>query len=257
MAPTGARWFHSPAEVLDVLEIRTGDGELIVDVGEACSFGRGLDVVDLVLTDDPRVHRHAGTVVAEDDGWTLHNDGRWLHLRVSSLAGRGHHVLEPGASVRVPWPDARVDIVVGAATVGFEVHHLGAPLHRHRPLAVDPGDSATISPARIGRGSGAFRALLALCAPRLSDSASEDLPTNAEIAWRLNRCGIEPGHVTAKAVERRLDYCRRRLGLDDEVVDSRIGLDHRALRRQLVDAAIMTGVVRAEDVSMLGGGGSA
>ncbi len=235
-----------------MLEIRTPDGHVTVPAGEQCSFGRGLDIVDLVLTDDRRVHRHAGTAVVDEDSWTLHNDGRWLRLRVTALDRRAFDVLEPGSVLRVPWDRARVDIVVGTDTIGFEAHHHGLALPAPRPLAVDPGDARTAIPRAIARDSGAFRALLALCEPRLTESGSDDLPTNQEIALRLNRSGVEERRVTAKTVERRLDYCRRRLELKGRAEQgSNLGVDHRALRRQLIEAALMAGLVGVADLELL------
>ena len=241
-----------------MLEIRTPDGNHSVPAGEQCSFGRGLDIVDLVLTDDPRVHRHVGTAVVDDAGWTLHNDGRWLHLRVTALDRRASDVLEPGAALRVPWNRARVDIVVGTDTIGFEAYHHGLARPAARPLAVETGDARTAIPVEISRNSGAFRALLALCEPRLAEARTEaraeTLPTNQAIALRLNRSGVEERRVTAKTVERRLDYCRRRLGLKagpDE--GGQLGVDYRAARHQLVDAAVMAGLVAAADLELLAG----
>lgn len=239
-----------------MLEIRTPDGDVTVPAGEQCSFGRGLDIVDLVLTDDPRVHRHAGTAVVDESGWTLHNDGRWLHLRVTALDRRAFDVLEPGATLRVPWNRARVDIVVGSDTIGFEAFHSGLVRPASRPLAVETGDVRTAIPVEIARNSGAFRALLALCEPRLAESGNPTLPTNQEIALRLNRSGAEDRRVTAKTIERRLDYCRRRLGLKARAADGgQLGVDYRAARQQLVDAAIMAGLVAASDLELLAGAG--
>lgn len=239
-----------------MLEIRTSEERLTVEAGEQCSFGRGLDIVDLVLSDDPRIHRLSGTVQADEDGWTLYNDGRWLHLRVSALDRHGHDVLEPGTSLRVPWPRSRVDIVLGSETIGFEVHHLGAQRPTPRRVDLDSGEGRTVVPVRINRRSGAFRALVALCEPQLLDSASDALPTNLEIARRLNRSGREERNVTAKTVERRLDYCRERLELKSRADHgSRVGLDFRASRRQLISSAIMVGLVQVSDLAELDGVG--
>src|SRR5688500_14022814 len=96
--------------------------------GEAATFGRTVPVDDrpdeavhLGLTDNPRLHAHAGTVAADEVGWVLTNNGRWLHLRVTEQGGPNRLDLDPGRVVRIPYPRCRVEIATGDELLAFDV----------------------------------------------------------------------------------------------------------------------------------------
>ena len=65
----------------------------------------------------------------------------------------------------------------------------------------------------LDRSAGYFRALVALCEPRLRDPGSDAVASAGEIARRLTASGQEQGRVSQKAVERRLANVRQRLGI--------------------------------------------
>lgn len=226
--------------------------------GEHLCFGRGGDGVDLVLSDDSRLHRSCGMVSVDGDGWDLHNTGRWLRLRVVSLDRFGVDSLLPGQRLRVPWSDARVQVHVGDRCHEFRATFSSggavAPVPTDAQVNDDP-DDATVVPVRVDRSSGYFRALVALCEPQLRDPSSTTVATDHEIARRLNHTGHESGRLSGKTVERRLDNCRTRFGL--KVTDERglsSGLERRDSRRLLVEMALLTATVTHDDLVILDDG---
>jgi len=239
-----------------VLEL-VGDGwGRRIAVGERVTFGRGGDDVDIVVADDPRLHRCCGVITVDDRGWELVNTGRWLRLRVVNLDRFGVDSLFPGQRLHVPWSEARIQ-----AHVGDRCHEFVA---RYEASDRSPGAESTIPsdgehpdatavPVRVDRSSGYFRALVALCEPQLLDPSSSDVATDLQIARRLNRSGRESGRLSGKTVERRLDNCRTRFGL--KVTDENgfsVGLERRDSRRLLVEVALLTATVTPEDLRVLG-----
>ncbi|MFN8050592.1 MAG: hypothetical protein U0Q22_04085 [Acidimicrobiales bacterium] len=239
-----------------------GDGwSRCLESGDRVRFGRGGSVddddVELVVHDDPRLHRHCGTIDVDDDGWSVANTGRWLRVRVVSLDRAGFDDLRPGDRLRVPWRSARVEIHVGerchAFTARFtsEAEACGPP--SDGALSGDgDGDVGTAAPVRLDRAAGYFRALVALCEPQLRDPSSTEVATDLQIALRLNGLSIETRRVSGKAIERRLDQCRVRFGLKEyDHAGFAAGLERRDARRRLVEAAILSGTVSADDLQVL------
>lgn len=232
--------------------------EIELGAGEAATFGRRLDpddrpdeAVHLGLTDNPRMHAHAGTVAADEAGWVLTNNGRWLHLRVTEHGGPNRLDLEPGRVVRIPYPRCRIEIATGDELLGFDVEcpALVGLGREARPVIA----GSTVGGLGLDRDAGYFRALVALCEPRLRDPQTADVATIAQIVRTLNRTGLESEPVTAKAVERRLAHVRRKLavgGVDPHGV-SAAGLEARDASRQLGDLVLRTGTVGPADLDLI------
>ena len=223
-----------------------------LEPGASIVFGRGTDDdhVQLHLSDDERLHRRAGRVRVIGGGCELTNSGRWLHLLVTSLDGAGRDDLAPGESRMIPWRRVRVDIPLGDVEVGFEMlrHGVAAATVCDEP-AVD--GQHTVQALRVNRAAGYFRALVALCEQRLLDPTVDELPSDAQIALRLNSLGLEERHVTAKAVERRLNYLRAALHLRDDAGLTAGGPERHTSRQRLADVAMYTGTVQQADLCLL------
>lgn len=232
--------------------VMAGDGwRRLLAVGDEVRFGRGGPGVDVVIADDAALHRHCGTVEVGPDHWVLRNTGRWLRIRVVSLDRPGVAQLLPGDVVAVPWPSVRVEVWSGDRCVRFTAVHRRECDPSAGPSLVTADDDATVVPFSLSRTSGAFRALVALCEPQLVDPTSHHVPTDAQVAARLNRLPVEPRRVTAKTVERRLDHCRVRFRLKGGGGTGGAGLEQRDARRRLVEVALLTGAVSAGDLDLL------
>ena len=218
--------------------------------GEGAGAGAG---AELCIGDDPRLHRHCGTIVVERDGWELHNTGSWLSLRIVSTDRRGVDSLEPGSSVRVPWSNVSVQVHLIDRCHEFAARFVSEPAVPLAGFAPGfDGDGPTLAPVVVDRTAGYFRALVALCEPQLVDPTSNEIATDLQIALRLNRSGLERSRLTGKTVERRLDNCRGRFGLketDDRGMSA--GLERRDARRRLVELALLTGTVTVDDLGRL------
>lgn len=225
--------------------------------GEVLRFGRGTpdDGVELTLSDDPRLHRQCGVLTVQDDGWTVFNTGGWLHLRLVDLDGLGRDDLPPGSRRRVPWIRTEVSVGLGTDRVGFSAEQrVLRPAGRAElpPEAGQLSGRLTIDPFALDRGTGYFRALVALCQPRLEDSRNREVPSDAQVAVRLNRVPSEVQHVTARGVGRRIAYLRSLFGLlEQDERGSSAGLERRGARAHLVDIALEAGVVTAADLRLL------
>ena len=249
-----------------ILTVTHAGGEVVLGVGDEVTFGRdqgdgpgvdaGAGVPHLALSTSARLHAHAGRIEALDDGWLLVNEGRWLHLRVVPRDGADSTDVTPGRTLRVPWPSVRVEVATGEEVVSVEVDCPLLATEAPASGAVPAGD--TVRALDLDRDAGYFRALVALCAPRLRDPSTPEVPTVAEVARTLSALPVEGGRVSTKAVERRLAHVRRRAGVggDPDGV-SAAGLEVRDASRRLVDLALRTGTVTVADLDLLADDGVA
>lgn len=233
-------------------------GEVRLAAGEVATFGRAQPEGDgggdpgphLGLSASSKLHAVAGEVRAEDDGWVLANRGRWLHIRLIRRDGPDRADVAPGRSLRVPWARARVEVATGDEVVGFDVDCPVIERGADRAAPLPSGE--TVGGLDLDRTAGYFRALVALCAPRLRDPASTEVATVAEVARMLSGLPGEPDRVTVKAVERRLAHVRARVGIGgDPSGVSAAGLEVRDASRQLVDLALRTGTVTPSDLALV------
>jgi hypothetical protein len=230
-----------------------GDTRISADGGtsrEGVTAG-GSDDAHLGLSDNPRLHQRAGRIEVDSAGWLLANTGRWLHLRVIELDGPNRLDLQPGRLARIPYPWCRVEITTGDESVGFDVT---CPFLDRSSAVPEPAQAgSTVQGLGLDRRAGYFRALVALCAPRLRDPQSDEVATVGEIVRALNRSSAEPERVTAKAVERRLAHVRSKLaiGAADPFGGSAAGLEVRDAARVLADLVLRTGAVTVADLDLL------
>lgn len=207
----------------------------------------------LGLSTNPRLHQRAGLIEVDAAGWVLTNTGRWLHLRVVEQDGPNRLDLQPGRAARIPYPRCRVEVTTGDESVGFDAD---CPF---LDRTTDPGQPAlagsTVQGLGLDREAGYFRAVVALCAPRLRDPQSDEIASVGQIVRALNASPAERERVTAKAVERRLAHVRRKLGIGaaDAYGGSAAGLEVRDAARVLADLVLRTGAVTADDLAWLEG----
>lgn len=250
------RWGIPLSVSTPICTVHHPGGTVDLGPGQEATFGRsepgpGRSGGHIGLSANPRLHGHAGTVAADDAGWTLHNTGRWLHLRVTPAGSADRTDLAPGRSLRVPWSEVHVEVATGDEVVGLTV---SCPLLADAgTAAATAGGSDTVGGLGLDRDAGYFRAAVALCAPRLRDPSSVEVPTVAEVALALTRAPGEQGRVSRKAAERRLAHLRSRVGIggDDGEGISAAGLEVRDAGRQLVDLLIRTGTVTPADLALL------
>lgn len=242
-----------------ILTIETPTGRTELAAGHSLTFGRtepagtAADVPHLGLSANPRLHLHAGRVDVDGAGWVLTNVGRWLQVRVVEHGGPNRIDLQPGRVVRVPYARCGVEVATGDETVGFTAFCPVVPA----ALAFGAGGAlagATVGGLGLDRNAGYFRAVVALCLPRLLDPQSDEVASVGEIVRLLNRSGAEAERVTPKGVERRLAHVRSKLaiGAADPYGGSAAGLEVRDAARLLADVLLRTGTVTPTDLALLG-----
>jgi hypothetical protein len=245
-----------PASHVGDVVVRYRATERRLRPGDRLTFGRRSPSGDsgdgghLALSDSTALHGRSGVLAVDATGCTLGNTGRWLRLRVVHLDGAERSDLDPGCSLRVPWARSKVEVTAGAETLGFELD-VPQPAGPRRSVVDPAGD--TERGLGLDRSAGYFRALVALCEPRLRDPGTDAVTAAGEIARRLTASGRESGRVSAKAVERRLANVRQRLGIGgaDPFGGSAAGLEVRDAARQLVDLLLRTGTVTRDDLALL------
>jgi hypothetical protein len=234
-----------------------GPGWLLVDFcGEEhelgdhgrLSFGRA---ADLVLEDDPYLHRTVGEFVAVDGHWWLHNTGNRTTLTVRDRAGSHLVVVGPGGAAALLPGEQSVTFSSGPHRYEIEV-----VLERPEPFVDEPGDLSgeladplaerTLEWGKVPLNDDQRLLLVALCEPLLRDPAAVDvvLATNraaaATLGWTLTKLNRKLDHLCLKLARAGVG------GLHGDVAV--LAADRR---RRLVEHAVEVGLVTAEDLSLL------
>jgi len=230
-----------------------GPGWLLVDfcgeehdLGELgrLSFGRA---ADLVLEDDPYLHRTVGEFVAADGHWWLRNTGNRTTLTVRDRAGSHLVVVGPGGTAALLPGEQSVTFSSGPHRYEIDVVLEWPEPFVHEPCElVDPLAERTLEWGKVPLNDDQRLLLVALCEPLLRDPAGVDvvLPTNraaaATLGWTLTKLNRKLDHLCLK-------FARAGVGgLHGDVAV--LAADRR---RRLVDHAVEVGLVTAEDVSLL------
>jgi hypothetical protein len=222
-----------------------------VGPGETLRFGRGAPdcAVDVALPHDG-VSRLAGEISAVEDYWLISNLSHDKTYVVDNPEGGGEYLTVSPRRVAAPVPFefARVSLPVTEGPVSFLVfapqHAYADPEHHDGPA----GDRTTTA-FPLDESAKYFLILVALCEPRLRDSASVALPTAAEIVERL-RASEHCHDLTRAAVNHHVDY----LAITKlRVKEPCPGADERleAKREALVSIALRYGLVRDEHRRLL------
>lgn len=218
-----------------------------LDPGQQLDFGRGGDrPVDLVLP-HPGVARLAGRIHAVDDYWLITNLTDRTYV-VDNPEGGGEFVKVAPRRLEMPIPFefARVVLPAGTGQVSFLVF---APQHAHAAPAAPPGGEPTVAAFPLDVTAKYFVVLVALCEPRLRDSASPVIPTVPEIVARLHGHPVH-GPVTRSAVNFHIDYlAATKLRIKSAETSAVAKADWQ--REALVSLALRFDLVRNEHLALL------
>lgn len=212
--------------------------------GDQLSFGRE---AELVIDENPYLHRKLGLVHSREATWWLTNTGSRIPMEVRDLESRSVLVVASGREVAITFPSSVVQFEAGGSkyelaltldAVDNDVELLG--------IADEDDDScATISLDQLPLTDDQKRVLLILCeAPLRNPAADIDIPTSRVGAQRLG--------WTLKAYGRKLDNVCDRLtrtgvrGLRGD--QAGVATDRRTV---LAEYALAAGLVTAEDLLLL------
>jgi hypothetical protein len=238
----------------------TDDGQLQVEfcgevrhvnAGEELTFGRA---ADMVIDDNPHLHRVLGRFWSRGGVWWLTNEGRTITVSVADSNSRSSVTLAPGSDIALSFASATLRFRAGVTEYEVSAHLPDRTNVEHDEvdddddLFADDLDERTIGHGMIPLAPEQRLLLLALAEGTLRDPhGNPELPANRAVAKRL-------GWPLTK-FNRKLDnLCNRftRLGVSglkgsiDQLASDR--------RRRLVDHAIEIGLITAADLGSLPAG---
>jgi hypothetical protein len=211
-----------------------------VDESDGMSIGRESD---LIIDDNPFLHRRFLQIFPEHGLWWLGNTGNQLSATVTDESGHVQAWLAPGARLPIVFEQLHVLFSAGSTTYDFTIH---AELDYYASAStfMERGGATTVEP--IPLTSGQRLLIIALCenALRQRTAGRSEIPTSSQAAKRIG--------WTLTAFNRKLDnVCDKfdRAG----VGGLRGGRGNLATHRRsrLVEYAISTRLVTAEDLVLL------
>jgi hypothetical protein len=229
---------------------------LELEPGETITFGRGSSVQPVDMTLSHRaVSRLAGEITATADYWLISNLSGHQTYVVDNPEGGGEHlkIAPKRLGAPVPFEFSRVVIPVDDGAVDFLVY---APEHQFadETLVADRDGDRTATAFSLDETAKYFLILVAMCEPRLRDSASIAIPLIPEIIARLH--SLESCRdLTRTAVNFHIDYlAERKLRIRQRtgaLLDP-VRLDWK--REAVVSYALRFDLVREEHLRMLPAG---
>lgn len=167
--------------IVNELRVEFCDEWYVVTPGEPFAIGRD---ADLVVDDNPYLHRRFLEIVWRDGLWWLTNTGSQLSATISDPEARFQAWLAPAAHLPVVFAHTRVCFTAGPTTYEMTLH-LEQDLFQ-MTSSVDPdGGSTTLG--RVALTPDQRRLIVALAEPVLRSHGAGriNLPSSAEAARRL------------------------------------------------------------------------
>jgi len=198
---------------------------------------------DLVIDDNPYLHRRFLRIYEDFGMWWLANVGTLLSATVTDSTGTVQAWLAPGARLPIVFPQLQVLFSAGSTTYEFTIF---APDDYFKASAnvLTAGGQTTIEPIPLTRSQRLLIVALAENVLRQDSPGRGEIPTSAEAAARL--------HWPITTFNRKLDnVCDR---LDKVGVQGlRGGKGNLATnrRQRLVEYAVATRLVGKDDLYLL------
>jgi hypothetical protein len=214
-----------------------------LDPGASMTFGRD---GDLMVDDNPYMHRIVGRFTDHDGMWCLENLGRTIPVVLRDASGPSSANIAPGSAAA---------LVHGEFTLGFSAgptrYELFGALEDHEwatDLLGPDGLSGTetVDWGRVDLNDDQRLLLLAMCEPRLLDPHGDpDTPFSnrqgaARLGWSITKFNRKLDHLCEKL---------HRAGVPD--VHGGVGANAMDRRRRLVDHALTVRLVTVEELSLI------
>jgi hypothetical protein len=205
---------------------------------------------DLVVDDNPFLHRQFLTLTDASGVWALANVGDQLAATVSDAEGRLEAFLGPGAVLPIVFEETTVRFTAGPTTYEFSLRN-DAPVFTTSPVstAADDADRLSDSNATIGRvllthDQRLLILALAESGLRSAGGRSAVLPTSGQAARRL-------GWTTTK-FNRKLDnVCDKLSKLGVRGLQGDLGALASNRRARLVEYSLAVRLVTRDDLELL------
>lgn len=155
--------------------------ETLLQPGQVLTIGRD---ADLVVDDNPYLHRRIVELCFEDGFWWATNVGSRLSITVSGGAGSLQSLVGPGSRVPIVLPELSVLFTAGQTTYEIEIR-CAVPVFSAPASSLDVDGTLTLGAVTLTASQ--FRLVLALAEHMLRrvGSGPSDLPSNAVAAERL------------------------------------------------------------------------
>lgn len=226
--------------MIDTLKIEFCGEWYSVEAPNEFSIGRESD---LIIDDNPYLHRHFLKIFHDFGMWWLGNVGNLLSATVTDATGRVQAWLAPGARLPIVFERMHVLFTAGSTTYDFTIHS-GKDYFNTSSAISTTGGATTIEPVALTRSQRLL--IVALAEHVLSQSAPGRgaLPTSAEAAKRLG--------WTMTTFNRKLDNVCEKLDKVG-VAGLRGGRGKVAANRRarLVEYAVAARLVGPEDLVLL------
>lgn len=206
---------------------------------QTLDFGRG---AELDIDSNRYLHRNLGRFEHRDNLWFLSNIGRSLHLVVLDTATRSQAVLAPGRELALTFTPALVRFRAGRVTYELIVE---LPTSPHQPPDGIGARFDTVTYSHIPLTPTQRLLIIALAEPTLRDPASGvQIPNSRQAAARLD--------WASTTFNRKLDnVCAKLTKAGVSGLHGAPGALATNRRRNLVEFAIQSGLVTAEDLALL------
>jgi hypothetical protein len=206
------------------------------------AFSIGRDA-DLVVDDNPYLHRRFLEVVLRDDLWWLVNVGGQLSATLADPEARMQAWLSPGASMPIVFGHTAVRFTAGPTS--YEINlHLADPVFVTPPERVDADGSTTMGRTTLNLEQRLLVLALAEPALRRGGSGASSLPPSSAAAARL-------GWSITK-FNRKLDNVCQKLGRAGvRGLHGDAGKLASGRRGRLVEYALAVRLVTPEDLDLL------
>lgn len=212
-----------------------------VQSGKDFSIGRESD---LVIDDNPYLHRTFLRIYSDFGMWWLANVGQLLSATVTDSSGRVQAWLAPGAKLPIVFETMHVMFSAGSTTYDFTIHSAEDYFNTTAPLEDNGGGSTTIAAVTLTTSQRLL--IIALSEKVLTHSVPgrSELPSSSEAAERLG--------WSMATFNRKLDNVCDKLDKIG-VPGLRGGKSNLATNRRsrLVEYAVTTHLVGPEDLILL------
>ena len=198
---------------------------------------------DLVIDDNPYLHRRFLRIYEDFGMWWLSNVGTLLTATVTDATGQVQAWLAPGARLPIVFPQMQVLFSAGSTTYEFTVFSSEDYFNTSAAMA-GSGGSTTIEPIPLTSTQRLLIVALAENVLRQSSPGRGEIPSSAEAAARL--------HWSMTTFNRKLDNVCDKLDKIG-VRGLRGGKGNLATNRRLrlVEYAVATHLVSKEDLYLL------
>ncbi|WP_166873848.1 hypothetical protein [Salinibacterium sp. ZJ450] len=198
---------------------------------------------DLVIDDNPYLHRRFLRIYEDFGLWWLGNVGNLLTATVTDASGQVQAWLAPGARLPIVFERMHVLFSAGSTTYEFTIHSGEDYFNTSSPLTNDAG-TTTIAPVLLTTNQRLLIVALAEQILRQTSPGRGEIPTSAQAAARL--------HWSMTTFNRKLDNVCEKLDKIG-VAGLRGGKGNLATNRRLrlVEYAVATRLVSAEDLYLL------